>query len=407
LFIVYLRENTSQKMKNSVLLLFYLFSATVASAQNFAIGHLTASTTDPSRSRTITMEVYYPADVAGNNVAFTQQPITTPILVFGHGFVMTWDAYANIWQSLVPHGYLIAFATTETGFSPSHLNFGKDLAYIVSYLESEAGNPTSVFYNRLDSVACVMGHSMGGGAAFLAAQYQPDIVSMVTFAAAETTPSAIAAAASITIPSLVIAGGNDCVAPPAAHQLPMYNALAGTCKAYVSINGASHCQMAETNALCSFGEATCLPTAAISRAVQHTIIDRYMIPWLDFHFRSDCPAGLLFDNTLASDPDVTYQRTCLLCSTTAVAESGSFLTTELFPNPVDNVLHVRFTDDRFASGGTLVVTDLQGRNVTSLVVEPETKRLEIPTADWPVGTYFIHFIQLGERTASQQFSVFR
>ena len=94
------------------------------------------------------MEVYYPADVAGDQVPFTQQPITAPILVFGHGFVMSWDAYSNIWNALVPHGYLMAFVTTETGFSPSHLEFGKDIAFAVGYMQSLSTNASDPFYQR-------------------------------------------------------------------------------------------------------------------------------------------------------------------------------------------------------------------------------------------------------------------
>ena len=395
-------------MKKASLLFALILTSVLGKSQNFAIGHLTASTTDASRSRNISMEIYYPADVAGNNVAFTQQPITAPILVFGHGFVMTWDAYANIWQSLVPHGYLIAFATTETGFSPSHLDFGKDLAYMVTYLQSESNNPASTFYQRLDSAACVMGHSMGGGSSFLAVQYNTSIQSMVTFAAAETTPSAITAAAAITIPSLVVAGSNDCVAPPAAHQLPMYNALTGSCKTYISITGGSHCQMAESNTLCSFGEATCLPVAAISRSTQHTIIDRYLIPWLDYHFRNDCIAGAQFDNTIATDPDITFQKTCTLCSNTGTANHDHLNSlVEIFPNPVSTSLYVNLNREESSSEITLMVTDLQGRMVMQFNYISIEKVLELNTSTLPTGAYYLHTVQSGHRIASVPFSIIR
>ena len=109
-----------------------------------------------------------------------------------------------------------------------------------------------------------MGHSMGGGASFLAAQLNSNIKTLVNFAPAETNPSAITAAASITIPSLIFAGVNDCVTPQNTNQIPMYNGLGSSCKTLISIIGASHCQMSNSNSLCNFGELTCTPTATIT-----------------------------------------------------------------------------------------------------------------------------------------------
>lgn len=316
--------------------------------QNFQIGQVSLSFTDASRSnRSVPVEVYYPADAAGTGVPFTTGVQTVPVVVFGHGFVMSWDAYANIWQSLVPRGYVVAFPRTETGFSPSHLNLGQDLAFTVTALHQEAQSAASVLYQHLDTMEAVMGHSMGGGASFLSIAFNPGIDVLANLAAAETNPSAIAAAASITLPSLVIAGGNDCVTPPAAHQIPMYNALASPCKTYVSINGASHCQMADANTLCSLGEASCTPVAAISRTYQHTVIDRYLIPFLDFQLKSDCAAGASFDSLLVTDADITYQRTCLQCpSSTAVSGSLLLDAVSLYPNPVIDEVIVSFPEDR-------------------------------------------------------------
>jgi hypothetical protein len=59
---------------------------------------------------------------------------------------------------------------------------------------------------------------MGGGSSFLAVQYNPAITAIANLAAAETNPSAIAAAANITIPALVIAGANDCAQGQASHR---------------------------------------------------------------------------------------------------------------------------------------------------------------------------------------------
>ncbi len=63
-----------------------------ASAQ-YQVGHLQQTFVDSSRgNRNITTEIYYPAATAGNNVPVAAGQF--PVLVFGHGFVMTWSAFA-------------------------------------------------------------------------------------------------------------------------------------------------------------------------------------------------------------------------------------------------------------------------------------------------------------------------
>ena len=314
----------------AILLNLMIFAALSSPAQPFQVGHTTITFTDPSRNnRSIATEIYYPSDVAGNNVPVTTAvPDKFPVLVFGHGFTMTWSAYENIWNALAPEGFILAFPKTEGSLLPSHNEFAKDLAFVIAQMQVIGQNTSSVFYNRVNGMNCVMGHSMGGGAAFLAAQMNPGIKSIVTLAAAETSPSAISAAASLTIPSLVIAGGNDCVAPPASHQLPLYNALPSSCKTYLKITGGSHCQMAESNFYCNFGEATCSPSPTISRSEQHAIINRYLVHWLNFELKEDCSSGAKFDSIILADQAITYLKNCILCNNAAEKVLSLSLLTE-------------------------------------------------------------------------------
>jgi len=222
-------------MKKILLLILLLNFCYITNwAQSFQIGHKQQTFVDASRSnRNITTEIYYPSATAGNNVSIASGQF--PVLIFGHGFVMVWSAYAPIWNALVPSGFIMVFPTTETGIFPSHTNFGKDIAYLVGAMKAEGTNSSSAFFGAVTNTSAAMGHSMGGGAAFLSVQYDSSITALATLAAANTNPSSIAAAAGITIPSIVIAGTNDCVTPPAQHQLPMYNSLSSPCKTYISI----------------------------------------------------------------------------------------------------------------------------------------------------------------------------
>ena len=177
------------------------------------IGHITYSFTDASRSnRQIQTEIYYPSATAGNNTTLT--PGIYPVVVCGHGFVMATSAYQNIWTALVNEGYIVALPNTEGGFAPSHANFGLDLKFIVNEMKSN-GAGTIIPSTAIGATSAIMGHSMGGGSSFLAAANDTSITTMVSFAAANTNPSSITAAQSVSVPTLIFSGANDCVAPPA------------------------------------------------------------------------------------------------------------------------------------------------------------------------------------------------
>jgi hypothetical protein len=188
---------------------------------------------------------------------------------------------------------------------------------------------------------------MGGGAAFLAAGLDSTIKTLATLAPAETNPSAINAASNISLPSLIMAGGNDCVTPPATNQIPMYDSLQSNCKSYISIIGGSHCQMAENNFLCSFGESTCTPQPTITRGDQHIVINRYLIPWLNYQLKGDCLAGVEFDSLITTDASLNNTNV------------------EVYPNPFLDKIEIRHGSTRFNTvkislsmlNGTLVYSD--------------------------------------------------
>jgi dienelactone hydrolase len=222
---------------------------------------------------------------------------------------MVVTAYENIWTALVPEGYVVALPTTGGELFPNHGDFGADLAFVVEKLRAENSNPASFLHQKLSGKAAVMGHSMGGGASFIAADVNPTVDGIAVLAPAETNPSAIGAAAGITVPTLVFSGTKDCVASASQHQLPMYDASASTCKTYVSVAGGSHCQFGINNTLCNLGELFC-GGAGISRAAQHAIVSSLLLPWLDGVLRSDWQRWQDFEATLAAGSGFTSQRSC-------------------------------------------------------------------------------------------------
>jgi hypothetical protein len=150
---------------------------------------------------------------------------------------------------------------------------------------------------------------MGGGAAVLAASQRSSLAAVVTFAAADTNPSAIAAAASATSPALTLAGASDCVAPPGVHQQPIHNAFGSVCKQLVTLTGASHCQFAASDTICSLGELACTPPS-LSRAQQQSLALSLARPWLDWHVRGDTAARASFESTLAGGAGFLHSGSC-------------------------------------------------------------------------------------------------
>jgi predicted dienelactone hydrolase len=84
----------------------------------------------------------------------------------------------------------------------------------------------------------VMGHSMGGGGTLEAANaHGADLRAAIPLAPWDTTSGF----AMITTPTMIMAGQNDTVAPPAQHAMPFYAAIpATTVKTYVEFAGGDH-----------------------------------------------------------------------------------------------------------------------------------------------------------------------
>ncbi len=341
-----------------VLLLLLHFCIITTYAQTYQIGHKQQTFIDASRSnREITAEIYYPSTTAGDDV--TIAPGEFPVLVFGHGFVMTWNAYAPVWNSIVPSGYIMVFPTTETSFFPSHTNFGKDMAYLVGAMKTEGVTESSAFFRAVDGTSAVMGHSMGGGAAFLAVQYDSTITAMATLAAANTNPPSIEAAAAITIPSIVVSGSNDCVAPDEVHQLPMYEALASDCKTFVSISGGSHCQFANTNTNCFIGELTCTPRPEINADAQQNTTYQLLLPWLDYYLKYETAAGTQFQELIAAGNGIESMQNCVLLS--ASDHATRQLNVNIIPNPFSETATLE-TNVKLTNA-SLIISNIYGQVV--------------------------------------------
>ena len=374
------------KMRTGLVSCLFCLLAFSLSAQNFPIGYQTMNFTDPVRSnRPVPAEVYYPGLTAGSNAPLANGKF--PVISFGHGFLMAYDSYLYLKDSLVPLGYIIAFAKTETGIWPDHLELGKDLAFLVNQMKLEGTTPSSAYYNHIDSTSAIIGHSMGGGASFLGCENNSVPNAMITFAAAETSPSAITAARHINIPSLVFSADKDCVTPPATNQVPMYDSLASACKVFINIKGGGHCYFADYNFTCSVGEVGCASSFTITRDQQHDAVIDFLVPYLDYYLKTIPLGWTVFNDSLQYSQRITYMKSC---NTVGITDPGSLYKFVVSPNPVHDKLIVT------SGSGQERVTKIVLRSLTGSIVLTRYEKDEIGTAATEVdlsyckaGAYFL------------------
>ena len=374
-------------MKKFILCLIFIFNILFSFAQPFSIGRSSQTFSDASRSnRSVPSDVYYPATSNGVNTPLASSPNLFKVVVVAHGFFMGTDAYVSFSEKLASEGFIVAVVNTETGLSPSHLEFGKDIAFTVKSMNELSNLIGGFFYNKIEPRSAVIGHSMGGGASFLSISFNTEIKALINFAAAETTPSAISAATSITIPSLIYAGSKDCVAPPANHQIKMYDSLASLCKTLITINDGTHCQFADNNFACNAGETTCLlGSSYISRSQQYELIYQTLLPFLKGILDNNNSSWNQFKTTVSSSDSISYLQTCTT-SPLFIKEKNELTSTtiSIFPNPTKNQIDISSTHD--FSNVKLFSSELKKIKEENFI---KTTTKQIDLSNFSSGIYFI------------------
>ncbi len=286
-----------------------LVSLTV-NAQSYNIGHSYVVLIDQLRGgRKVPVDIYYPVGPRNDDLNDGQQNETKfPVVCFAHGYLMSPKAYSNIQEMLVPEGIIMLFPRTCKGLFPSHHRYAEDIAFVLNETKRLSNDPSSVLYEITGTKRCLMGHSMGGGALFNAANVVSDLSAVAALSPLNTSPSTMQAASLVEVPALLITGSNDCITSVAKHQQPLYESSASVNKTSIVITGGNHCQMGSDNTICNLGERMKGCKAGISRDEQHKILGKYLIPWLRFYLKGDVNEGALFNSTLSTDKAVIYQH---------------------------------------------------------------------------------------------------
>lgn len=298
-------------MKFIFTLAFSVLAVFFTNGQNYPVGKRTITFTDNSRNRAVPTDLYYPAVTAGNNTALAAGNDSFPVVVFGHGFLIGTASYEWLADTLVKNGYIVALPSTEGGLLPSHAAFGEDLYFLCRYITSLNDSSASFLYRRVIKKSAVGGHSMGGGASFLAAAGpRPALNALFNFAAAETNPSATAAAAQDQKPALIFTGSQDCIVNPSI-PLGMYNNIV-PCKTFINITGALHCQFANNNFVCGIGQVTSgCNSSPITAATVFNKTTNLLVPFLNYYLKINCTSGDIFVNNYNTLTGVIKQRACL------------------------------------------------------------------------------------------------
>ncbi|MFE0674537.1 alpha/beta hydrolase family protein [Streptomyces sp. NPDC058867] len=248
--------------------------------------------------RSYSARVWYPGTASGAN-----QPVAVgahPGLAFGHGFLQSINQYESLLRHYASWGFITVTPKSQGGLFPSHSAFAADLNAALTWLSTQKTTTGSRFAGAVDTSRLgVSGHSMGGGAALVAASLNPAVKSVSTLAAAETNPSAVSASRALTVPAQYVGGSADTIAPVADHQRKMYDAKPAATQLRV-ITGGFHCGFEDSS---GFG----CDSGGITRAAQQRLTQGVTTAWL-LHTLAGDPA--LYDQVWGSAaqnlPGVVY-----------------------------------------------------------------------------------------------------
>ncbi|MEI7596383.1 MAG: alpha/beta hydrolase [Bacteroidota bacterium] len=370
----------------------------------YKIGHSVKTFTDPSRAnRAIETHIYYPAATAGDDVAVgcPSESTTFPVIVFGHGASQTYLEYQYLKDGLVPQGYIVCMVNTETDTPPAtgaHLRFAQDMKFVRDQMQTLGADAASIFNTKVMNKTAIMGHSMGGGCNYLAAAQWNGADCMINFAAAETRiNSAIDTAHLVTIPSLVISGSDDCVAPADSNQIPLWCNL-GTPqnqKYFVSIIGGNHCKFSESGQFgaCTLAETlggTCATATdpAIDGAAQKDAAIDLSLMFLNWKLKGVSSAGTKFADSLATS---TRIRTTINCPVVGVGARKE-AKISMFPNPAQDLVNIE-VEGCASQTIDMAIRNIYGQVVANFIIDVNSDlyNTELNIHNLNSGTYFIEF----------------
>jgi len=230
-----------------------------------------------------------PSGVRGFGGGIIYYPTSTSEGTFGAvaispGFTARWSSISWIGPRLASFGFVVVGIETQSVFDQPDAR-GQELLAALDWAVASSPAASRIDRTRL----AVAGHSMGGGGTLSAANSRPSLQAAIPLAPWHTTKNW----SGVQVPTLIIGGESDTVAPVAQHSEPFYTSIPATTeKAYLELNNAQH----------GFPTSPNVPQS------------RMMISWLKAFVDNDarylqflCP-GPTPDNSVTQD----YRNTCPL-----------------------------------------------------------------------------------------------
>jgi dienelactone hydrolase len=336
-----------------------------------------------------------PSIITGNipcAVFYPQGPFSStekfPVVVFGHGFVMNYDVYNKILQHIATWGYIVLTPNVQSGLSPSHGDFAKQMAACITFVQNEGQRVGSRFYGRVDTSSAVMGHSMGGGVSQIVQAQFPRLTAIAGLSPnnTNTTPDAITSMSSNTLPFLVLGAKGDRVSPESTQQILMYNNSQGP-KQRVSLNIGGHCSYTDApNTTCNLGATTSgEPTTNGQQAtldVVQNISKRYLTAFFNTVLRgSNQYRRYLCGDSALADTRIDFEQVGL-CSFTGIAPDLSTTKPELLLGLQEHSYVLRHAKP-------LGVLDLSGRQIPLQFAREGADSWSFQLPALPTGLYML------------------
>ncbi|MCK6547352.1 hypothetical protein L6R52_16000 [Myxococcota bacterium] len=220
-------------------------------------------------------DVYWPVN----------SPEAAPVVVVGHGFARTGAALTNWGAHLASYGFVVAVPSFPSRFSPNHAANAQRMLEIIALLRTTPGAITATID---PTKSALVGHSAGGLSTFLAIASDPTVTAAVGLDPVDAMGAGVAAAASITTPTLVLgAAPSACNSQGSATAL--YGALTAPGSWYLRVVDSTHCDGEDpSNGTCT---AVCGGQDTGRRSLYRRYATAHLLAWLRCDALEHLPNG--------------------------------------------------------------------------------------------------------------------
>jgi dienelactone hydrolase len=165
--------------------------------------------------------IFYPTDTSQG---------TFGVVVVVPGYLSIWEHHGWLGPRLASQGFVVVMMNTLTLWDQPSSRGTQALAALDNVIRD------SRVSSRIDrNRQAVAGWSMGGGGTLNAASQRPSLQAAIPYAPWEPRTNW----SGVRVPTMIIGGEGDAIAPETRHAEAFYSSLAGE-KAYVEINNGGH-----------------------------------------------------------------------------------------------------------------------------------------------------------------------